>query len=128
MPRVALLAVVASLFLGSAHAQTPRAVVESIDLAGVTVYDREHVLRIIRAEPGSPLRRPAAAVAQTLETRYHDDGFLAARVTGAFDAPSATLRLDVVEGRLQDVAFPDLSPAAAERARRAAALESGEIL
>ena len=70
----------------SARAEDAPPPIRTIDLRGITVYSREETLRIVRLREGDPLRREAGLVAQTLEMRYHDDGYPAARVAGSYDA------------------------------------------
>jgi Omp85 superfamily domain len=102
--------------------------VESIELRGVHAYGEERVQRIVRVRPHEPLRRSPEAIAATLETRYHDDGYPAATVTARYDADSGRLVLVADEGRLAEVAFEGLSPRAARNAGRAVHLDTGKVL
>lgn len=106
--------------------EAPR--IRQVETAGVSAYTQSQVEGILRLSAGSPLLRSAEAVAETLERRYRIDGFPAARVRGAFDAGTGTLRLDVDEGRLAEVRAEGLSPGAASRAVRIADLEAGRVL
>lgn len=104
------------------------AVVRSIEIPGAEAYTHEDLLRIIRLSPGDPLRRDAAAVAAGLETRYHDDGYPAARVRGDYDAGSGTLTLSVDEGRLAEVVIAGLDGPAEARALKELDVKPGQVL
>ena len=90
-------------------------VVRSIEVHGATAYDLKSILRILRVKPGAELRRPPAALAETLERRYHIIGFPAARVTASFDAATGTLSVDVDEGRLATVEVDGIQGASRRR-------------
>jgi surface antigen Omp85-like protein/surface antigen-like variable number repeat protein len=107
-------------------ADQPR--IREIEIRGAEAYDRAAVLRIIRLKPGDTLWRDAAAVAQALETRYHIQGFPAARVTGSFDPATEVLALDVDEGRLVSVAVSGLDGKAERHALEVLDLETGQVL
>jgi len=125
---VVLLATLAgSAFAGGARAQDlPR--IREIEVHGAEAYDKSAVLRIIRLKPGETLWRDAAAVAGALETRYHIQGFPAARVTGSFDPATGLLRLDVDEGRLVAVDVEGLEGDARRHALEVMGLETGKVL
>jgi len=127
-PRIAtlLLALVPAAFAAAAPAEEPR--IRDIQIRGAEAYDRTAVLRIIRLKPGDPLRRDAAAVARSLETRYHIQGFPAARVSGTFDAATGLLALDVDEGRLAAVEVEGLEGKARSHALEVLGLETGKVL
>lgn len=109
-------------------AQEPaRAVLSDVRVEGATVFTPEQVTRLLRIETGRPLFQPPERLALVLERRYHDDGYLAARVAGEWDQAAGRLTLRVDEGRLARVAFPGLGPAAERRAVRGAALEPGRL-
>jgi Omp85 superfamily domain/Surface antigen variable number repeat len=110
----------------AAPADEPR--IRDIQVRGAEAYDKSAVLRIIRLKPGDPLWRDAAAVAGALETRYHIQGFPAARVTGSFDAATGVLTLDVDEGRLVAVEVDGLDGKAQRRALEVLDLETGQTL
>jgi hypothetical protein len=104
---------------GAARAQEASAeapTIVRIDVAGATVYSPERVARIVRLKPGERLWRDAGSVAATLEQRYQADGYLAARVTGAFADGVLTLTVD--EGPVGEVVVEGLGGAAARRALR----------
>src|SRR5262245_12519153 len=106
-----LLGILLVVLLVPAHASAEEAeepVVRDIEIRGADAYSREALLRIIRLRPGAPLHRDAATVAASLETRYHDDGYPAARVRGDYDPDTGTLELSVDEGRLAQVVIPGL--------------------
>jgi hypothetical protein len=107
-------------------ADQPR--IREIQVRGAEAYDRSAVLRIIRLKPGDSLWRDAPAVAAALETRYHIQGYPAARVTGSFDAATGVLTLDVDEGKLVSVQIDGLEGKAQEHALEVLALESGKVL
>jgi len=102
--------------------------IRALETPGASAYTSRQVERILRLAPGARLRRTPEAIALTLEDRYHSDGFPAARVAGSFEVASGTLRLEVDEGRLAEVAAVGLGPRASARAVRAAALETGGVL
>ena len=121
---VALLASLAT----SAPADDALPVIRSIELTGITVYTRDEALRIVRLHEGDPLRREPGLVALGLETRYHDDGYPAARVAGSYDAADGILALEADEGRLAEVVIEGLSARGAARARAEAGLTPGAVL
>jgi surface antigen Omp85-like protein/surface antigen-like variable number repeat protein len=121
-----LLALVAASFATHASADTPR--IAEIRIRGAEAYDRAAVLRIIRLKPGDTLWRDAAAAAQALETRYHVQGYPAARVSGSFDAATNVLALDVDEGRLVAVEVEGLAGKAQRHALQVLDLETGKVL
>jgi hypothetical protein len=112
----------------AAAEEAEAAVVRDIDIRGAEAYTREALLRIIRLRPGDPLHHDAATVAASLETRYHDDGYPAARVSGDYDADTGTLELSVDEGRLAEVVIPGLEGRAEERALRELEVAPGQVL
>ncbi len=103
-------------------------VVGALRLDGVTRYDAPTVERVVRLHPGDRLWRAPEDVATALEERYHVQGYVAARVAGRYEAESQTLVLTVDEGRLAEVALPQLSAAAAAAARRVLRLEPGAVV
>lgn len=107
-------------------ADPPR--IREVEVRGSRAYDEAAVLRIIRLKPGDTLWRDAAAVASALETRYHIQGYPAARVTGSFDAATGTLVLDVDEGRLVGLEVEGLEGGAREHALEVLDLETGKVL
>src|SRR6266545_1305183 len=109
-----------------ATAAEPR--ITEIQIRGAEAYDRSAVLRIIRLKPGDALWRDAAAVAQSLETRYHVQGYPAARVSGSFDAATGVLAIDVDEGRLVSVEVAGLEGKAQRHAMEVLDLETGKVL
>jgi hypothetical protein len=109
-----------------ARADQPR--IAEIQIRGAQAYDKSAVLRIIRLKPGDTLWRDAAATAQALETRYHVQGYPAARVSGSFDAATNVLGLDVDEGRLVAVEVEGLGGKAQRHALQVLGLEKGKIL
>lgn len=122
---LALLLVVAAP-ASEARADPPR--ISEIRIRGAEAYDRPAVLRIIRLKPGDTLVRDAAAVAGALETRYHVQGYPAARVSGSFDAATSVLTLDVDEGRLAAVEVEGLGGKAQRHALKVLDLETGKVL
>lgn len=122
-------ALLAALILASVPAAPDEAPeIRRIETPGAVAYTPEQVEKVLRLRPGSPLRRSPEAIAATLEERYHIDGFPAARVQGAFEAETGTLRLGVDEGRLAELEIRGLSDAAARRALRASGLQTGGVL
>ena len=109
-----------------ARADPPR--IAEIRIRGAEAYDRAAVLRIIRLKPGDTLWRDAAAAGQALETRYHVQGYPAARVTGSFDAATSVLVLDVDEGRLVAVEIEGIGGKAQRHALQVLDLETGKVL
>ncbi len=108
-------------------AQRPN-VVRSLVVSGATAYDTQTLWSIVRLREGRPLNRAPEDVAATLETRYHDDGYPAARVTAEWDADSGRLALAVDEGRLAGVTVVGVSGAAAAHALVVADLTAGAVL
>jgi len=102
--------------------------IRRIETPGAAAYTPDQVEAILRLRGGSALRRSPEAIAATLQDRYQIDGYPAARVAGTFEAATGTLRLEVDEGRLAEVAAGGLSQGAARRAERAAGLETGDVL
>jgi len=118
----------ALLILAAAAAADEAPLVRAIEAPGAQAYSPEKIQKIVRLSPGAALRRTPEAVAKTLEERYHIDGFVAARVTGDFDAGTGTLRLRVDEGHLLEVATSGLATKAAARVVREAGLRPGGVL
>jgi surface antigen Omp85-like protein/surface antigen-like variable number repeat protein len=112
----------------SAPADEGTPLIRRIELKGVTVYSTDETLRIVRLREGDPLRREPGLVAQSLETRYHDDGYPAARVAGSYDAEGGTLLLAADEGKLAEVVIEGLSPRGAASALAEAGLTPGTVL
>jgi Omp85 superfamily domain/Surface antigen variable number repeat len=125
---VVLLATLAGWAFAAAAAPQDRPRIREIEVHGAEAYDKSAVLRIIRLKPGETLWRAAAAVAGSLETRYHVQGFPAARVTGSFDSAGGVLRLDVDEGRLVAVDVDGLDGDARRHALEVMGLERGKVL
>ena len=100
--------------------------IRSIEIRGATVYDLKYIQRIIRVEPGAPLRRPAAELALLVERRYRIMGYAAARVEGNFEPATGTLSLFVDEGRLASVEIEGVEGEAEERALQVLDLEAGK--
>jgi hypothetical protein len=120
-----VVAAVAASAVAPAIAAAEETRIREIQIRGAEAYDRAAVLRIIRLKPGDSLSRDAAAVAQALETRYHIQGFPAARVTGAFDPASGVLGLDVDEGRLASLEIEGLEGKAQDQALETLELVNG---
>jgi len=102
---VALATYTVAVLLAAAE---PAPTVRSIEVRGATAYDLRAIQRVLRVEPGSPLRRPVPELAELLERRYQILGFPAARVEGTFDPSTGTLSFNVDEGRLGTVAIDGL--------------------
>ena len=115
-----------SLLPGPPEPEAPE--LRELAVIGSSVYDQARVQHILRLKPGDALRRSAAAFAASLEARYHSDGYIAARVSGAFDSTSARLTLTVDEGRLGRIQTPGLDGAARERALAVLGLEPGSVV
>jgi len=111
---------------GAAAADLPR--IRDIQVRGAEAYDRAALLKIIRLKPGDTMWRDASAVAQALETRYHIQGFPAARVAGSFDPATGVLGLEVDEGRLLAVEAKGLDGKAGRHALEVLDLETGKVL
>lgn len=124
--RLAAAALVGLLSLTAVADEAP--VLRAVEVRGASVYSPERVGRIVGARAGQPLLREPSAVAATLETRYHDDGYPAARVTGQLDEATSTLTLSVDEGILAGVEIPALHGRARSRALQALALAPGRVL
>jgi hypothetical protein len=122
-----LLSAAAALAFPTALAAQPQppepAQLVRIELVGASVYTPERVSRIIRLEAGKRLWRDAASAARALEDRYHADGYVGARVGGAFADGVLTLTVD--EGPLDEVVVEGLAGAAGRRALRSLALPTG---
>jgi Omp85 superfamily domain len=116
------------LLLLSAHRTAAEELVRRIEIPGASAYDQARVLKILRVRPGQKLRAPAAYLAQVLEQRYHDDGYLGVRVIGEFAQDEGLLTLRVDESRLKTITLPGLGPAAEARARGELGLEPGRLL
>jgi outer membrane protein insertion porin family len=115
-----------AVLLAAAAEDEPR--IRQIEVRGAEAYDKTAVQKIIRLKPGDRLWRDASAVAQSLETRYHVQGFPAARVSGSFDPSTGILGLGVDEGRLLAVHVDGLSGDAARHALEVMGLETGKTL
>jgi surface antigen Omp85-like protein/surface antigen-like variable number repeat protein len=117
-----------ALLLSAAAAAEDQPRIREIEVRGAEAYDKTAVQKIIRLKPGDLLWRDASAVAQSLETRYHVQGFPAARVSGSFDPGTGVLGLGVDEGRLLAVHVDGLRGAAARHALEVMGLETGRTL
>ncbi len=114
---------------GSAAAQeTERPKLVVLATPGAAAFTTEQVRNLLRLKLDAPLYREPAAIAQSLELRYKDEGYPGARVTGAFDPATGTLTLAVSEGKVTSVAIEGLEGKAAEHALTAAALRPGSAL
>jgi outer membrane protein insertion porin family len=127
-PRSAVLVAALAGWASAAAVPADQPRIREIEITGAEAFDRTAVLKIIRLKPGDTLWRDAAAVAKALETRYHIQGFPAARVSGSFDAATGLLRLDVDEGRLVSVEVEGLDGKAERRALEVLDLQPGATL
>lgn len=108
---------------GALHAQEPaRPRLSELRVVGASAYDQARVLRLLRLRTGASLPLEPERLAELVEQRYRDDGYVAARVRAEY-TPEGVLTLSVDEGRLGELLFPTLSPAAQARATRALGLE-----
>jgi len=106
--------------------ESPRLV--AIDAPGAMAFTAQQIRNILRLKLDAPLFRDPTAIARSLEIRYQDEGYPAARVSGAFDPATGTLTLSVDEGRLLEVTVKGLEGGAAAQAVRAAGLQPGGVL
>lgn len=106
--------------------ESPRLV--AIEAPGAIAFTAEQIRNILRLKLDAPLFRDPAAIARSLEIRYQDEGYPAARVRGAFDPATGTLTLSVDEGRLLEVTLKGLEGSAAAQAVRTAGLQPGGVL
>jgi Omp85 superfamily domain len=127
LKRQLVLVLLLALAAGEVRSAGPP-LVESLDLRGVRAYGRDQVLRIVRVGLHQPLRRTPEAIAATLETRYHDDGYPAATVTARYDENTQRLEVVADEGRIAQVVMEGLSQGAARTALRAAHVDTGIVL
>ena len=125
---VVLVATLAGWAFAAAGAAEDAPRIREIEVHGARAYEKNAVLRIIRLKPGDTLWRDVAAVAGALETRYHVQGFPAARVTGSFDPATGVLDLGVDEGRLVAVDVDGLEGDARRHALDVMGLETGQVL
>lgn len=100
----------------------------SLATPGAKAFTTEQVRNLLRLKLGAPLYRDPAAIAQSLEVRYKDEGYPGARVTAAFDPATGTLTLAVDEGIVRSVGIEGLEGKAADHALAAAALKPGSAL
>ena len=107
-------------------AEAPPVVLREIAFEGASAYSRATLLEAIRLKTGEPLKPRPESVARVLETYYRLEGYRAARVSATFEAGLLTLRVD--EGRLEGFTVEGLPADAAESARRALGLETGQVL
>jgi surface antigen Omp85-like protein/surface antigen-like variable number repeat protein len=125
---VSSIAGIVAVLLAAPAAAEDRPRIREIEVRGAEAYDKGAVQKIIRLRPGDLLWRDAAAVAQSLQTRYHVQGFPAARVSGSFDPSTGVLGLGVDEGQLLAVHVDGLRGAAARHALEVMGLETGKTL
>jgi outer membrane protein insertion porin family len=123
-----LVSILALVAMASAAAAADEARIREIEVRGAEAYDKTAVQKIIRLKPGDLMWRDAAAFARALETRYHIQGFPAARVSGSFDPATGVLGLGVDEGRLLAVDVDGLDGAAERHALEVMDLETGKTL
>jgi outer membrane protein assembly factor BamA len=123
------LLVLLSLGVSTASAQDapaqPQPIFQELRIDGATVFSREDIVWMLEVREGSPLPKPPAEVARTLQEAYERDGYSEARVTSAFEA--GRLSLIVEEGRIDDVEILGVTGDAAERARRQLGIKAGDI-
>ncbi len=100
----------------------------AIEAPGATAFTPLQICSLLRLKLDAPLFREPIAIARSFEIRYQDEGYPAARVSGAFDVATGTLTLTVDEGRLLEVAVKGLEGGAAAQAVRAAGLEPRGVL
>ena len=124
--RIAGILIVLLTATAAAAADEPR--IRDIEVRGAQAYDKAAVQKIIRLKPGDLMWRDADAVARALETRYHIQGFPAARVSGSFDPATGVLGLGVDEGRLLAVHVEGLHGAAERHALEVLGLQTGKTL
>jgi outer membrane protein assembly factor BamA len=103
----------------------PQPVLKELKVAGATIFSREDILWMLEVREGSPLPKPPAAVATTLQEAYARDGYVEARVTSAFE--DGRLSLTVDEGRIDEIEILGITGEASERARRRMGIKAGDI-
>ena len=122
-------ALLLALLPGGAQAAEPILTpLRSVATPGATVFKTDEIRAILRLKLDAPLYRQPEAIAASLQQRYRDGGYPAARVTGVFDAESGALTLTVDEGRVNAVSVSGLEGKAAARALAEAKLEPGGVL
>jgi hypothetical protein len=126
--RLAAGLVLMALLLATAAGAQDAPVIRQVVVEGNAAFDHGRVLRIVRFGPGDKLWRTPEALAQALEDRYRSSGFVAARVTGAFEPATGTLRLVVDEGRLARVDVQGVDEATATSVRERLGLAPGAVL
>jgi hypothetical protein len=103
----------AALLCPMAHAQTPQPeqpapplpVVRSVTFDGVSVFPPSEIRDRLDLNDGQPLPRPVEKLTETLERKYHREGYTRARVQITFDDQTATLRISADEGRIDEIAL-----------------------
>jgi len=103
----------------------PQPIVQTLHVDGATVFSRDDILGMLNLREGSPLPKPPAEIARTLQEAYERDGYSEARVTSAFEA--GRLSLTVEEGRIDDVEILGVTGDAVDRARRQLGIKAGDI-
>jgi hypothetical protein len=119
-----LLAALLALLAAAATDDPP---LREVVVQGAQALSREQVLEVLRLRPGGRLRQDASSLARELESRYHFDGYPAARVAGSYDAASGVLSLEVDEGRLLGVEVEGASGEAAARVVSETGLAPGQV-
>jgi hypothetical protein len=104
------------------------AMLREVVLEGVTVFDREQVLKAIRLSPGGRFRRDPEEVAASLRTHYDAQCYIAARVDARYEPAAGRLTLAVDEGRLRALELEGLSAGEEARVREILGLELGKPL
>jgi Omp85 superfamily domain len=123
------LVAVAVLLSSPARSEEPgRPRLRELAAPGASVFSVEQIRSLLRLKLDAPLYRDPTAIAQSLERRYKDEGYPAARVTGAFDPMPGVLTLAVSEGQVTEVGVTGLAGKAADHALSVLGLSTGSAL
>ncbi len=84
--------------------KTPLAVLQTLNIDGLSVFPQADLSRRLSLEVGRPLPKDPDAIARDVEAIYAEEGYRAAKATARLDANGA-LTVIVREGRLSAIEF-----------------------
>jgi hypothetical protein len=105
----------------------PPPLLKQLVVEGATVFTAEDVRWLLDLREGARLSGTPEHVAETLQRRYHREGYTAAEVEADYDAPNGTLRLRVDEGRIEDIELVGLRADVAARYRSELHVRPGDV-
>lgn len=124
-----LLSVAAVLAIAApASAQNPPPpTLKEIHFVGAMELEEADLLAAAALHLNEPLPQPPDKVAESVERKYHDEGYSFATVMAAFDESAGSLTLTIDEGRIDEVEFTGVEPGLAQSLVADFALRAGDV-